>query len=123
MVAFARWAVVTGMLASALACGSTGETVTNQQITVGCGMCRFGIVNTERPGCYWAAEFGDKHVPVFGPLPHDHENHSPTGMCNMNRRAIVDGTLKEDRFVATRFELLPASAPPSDPAFTPDDEH
>jgi len=61
--------------------------------------------------------------PVSGAIPADHQNHSPTGMCNMKRKARIDGTLRSTGLVATKFELLPPEDVPEDPQFTPEDQH
>jgi hypothetical protein len=75
-------------------------------------------------GCFWAIEIGERHYPVS---PKDlvvgHENHGPEGMCNMSRQARVDGEVKGGRFLASRFELLPATDVPIVPTFTPADKH
>lgn len=96
--------VVTLVLAVLVACGH-GEKLENRELTVACGMC---ILKSEPRGCYWAAVIDDKVVPVVGPgVPVDHDSHGPGGMCTMERRAIISGTLDGERIVADRFELLP----------------
>jgi len=92
-----------------------------QTVTVGCGMCIYQLPNSN--GCYWAAEVDGQHFVVQGDLPKNHENHAPDGMCNMSRRAVIDGTLEGNRLFAKRFELLDSEAVPETPSFTPADIH
>jgi hypothetical protein len=93
-----------------------GETV-----RAACAMCIFEMQGVR--GCLWAVEIAGKFYLADGNLPKNHENHSPTGMCNMERKAVVDGELRGGRFVATRFDLKPATSPPEKPRFTPRDIH
>ncbi|TNE86020.1 MAG: hypothetical protein EP330_24100 [Deltaproteobacteria bacterium] len=102
-------------------CGEPAVKVMSRQVTVACGTCIFRLPNGR--GCYWAAEIDGKYYPVTGNVPKDHENHSPEGMCNMKRTAIVDGEISGTTFIATRFELQPAEAPAVDPTYTEDDAH
>jgi hypothetical protein len=43
--------------------------------------------------------------------------------CNMPRQALVDGELLGGRFVASRFELLPATNVPEKPRFSEEHVH
>ena len=97
------------------------KTLAGQTITVGCGMCIFRMEGAST--CEWAAEIDGEHYWVRGPVPHDHNNHMPDGICNMRRLAIVDGEVRGDLLIASRFELLPAQSVPEKPRFTPADEH
>lgn len=110
------------VLAVSTGCESDGESITDRTVQVGCGMCRFHREGAT-PGCYWAADFGDKVVPVRGDaLPRDHEQHAPDGMCNVTRDAVVSGTLYAGYFEATKFELAPVD-PATNPDFDPADVH
>jgi len=101
--------------------GPTGIPVENRTIEAGCGMCLYSM--KEAKGCMWAADIDGTPLLVNGALPRDHENHAPDGMCNVKRQVVVDGHIRGDRFVATRFELKPAENVPEVPKFTPEDEH
>jgi hypothetical protein len=101
--------------------GPAGTPIENQTVTAACGMCLFSM--REAKGCMWAVEIEGTPYLVQGALPRDHENHSPDGMCNVKRQVVVDGHLREDRFVATRFDLLPAESVPEKPTFSPEDVH
>ncbi|MCO4745563.1 MAG: hypothetical protein KC912_12295 [Proteobacteria bacterium] len=103
------------------ACGEPAEQIRSRQVTVACGTCIFKLPNGR--GCYWAAEIDGEYYPVTGAVPKDHENHSPTGMCNMKRTAIIDGTLAGNTFIATRFDLKEADAPSDAPKYTEEDLH
>jgi hypothetical protein len=106
----------------AAGCEDGGETITDRTVQVGCGMCRFHREGAS-PGCYWAADFDGKVVPVRGDaLPADHDSHAPDGMCNVTRDAVVSGTLHAGWFEATKFELAPV-APAEHPEFDHHDEH
>lgn len=90
-------------------------------VTAACARCQFHMVDT--PDCPWAVEIEGKRYLVQGPVPEDHSKHSPDGICNMPREAVVDGRIKDDRFIATRLELLPAKNVPATPQFKPDESH
>lgn len=92
----------------ALACGESGVEVVDREVAVGCGTCMFHV--PEGRGCFWAVEIDGKAYPVGGVKPPDDmvEAHSEDGMCSVERRAIVSGSIRPDgRFLATEFELLP----------------
>jgi hypothetical protein len=115
-VALALWL---GLLAG---CGSEPVvTLAGEEVTVGCGMCLFEMEDATT--CEWAVEIDGKHYWVRGPVPQDHNNHMPNGICNMRRVAIVDGELRGNLLIASRFELQPAELVPEHPRFTPADEH
>ncbi len=120
---FLKAAVFTAAILTINGCGSTDTAtqLTDQVVTAGCGMCLYG--QPLGTGCYWAVEYEGKVYPVSGALPKDHENHAPTGMCNMKRQVRVDGTLRSTGLAATKFELLPPESVPDAPKFTPEDVH
>ncbi len=105
-------------------CEEEGEQVTDRTVRVGCGMCRFHREGAS-PGCYWAADFDGKVVPVRGDvLPADHDSHAPDGMCNVTRDAVVSGTLRAGYFEATKLELMPvATAEQPEPGHEHEHEH
>lgn len=113
----ARRLAVVLVVISTLGC-NRGTKLEGATVTVGCGRCIFEMEGLK--GCPWAVELEGKAYLVQGPLPDDHSTHAPDGICNMRRQAIVDGQLKGDRFVATRFELLPARDVPANPRFKTD---
>ena len=109
-----------GVLASSCA-GSRDIPVPGQTVDVGCGRCIFAM--EEAQGCPWAAEIDGKHYLMLGEIPKDHVNHSPTGICNVRRQAQVEGFIRQDRFVASSLELLPAKNVPVKPTYTEKDQH
>ena len=106
----------------AVACGGGPVKVHPREAVVACGMCRMGMPPSER-GCFWAIKLDGRHYTVSGATPRDHENHAPDGMCNVDRKAMVAGTIAGSTFRADRFDLLPieAAAVPAKPTFTLDD--
>jgi hypothetical protein len=102
-------------------CGEPTQQVRSRKVTAGCGTCQFRLVNGV--GCYWTIELDGKLYPVTGSIPKDHAMHSPDGMCNMKRTAIVDGEISGTTFIASRFDLQPAEAPADAPMFTESDDH
>lgn len=97
------------------------KVVDGEVVPVACGTCIYKI--PEGQGCYWAIELDGQHYPMAGTFPEGHDSHGPEGMCNMERQAKVSGELRGTNFVASSFELLPAKDVPTDPKFTPEDEH
>ena len=108
-------------------CGGSSQTgVTMQTVDVACARCVFRMDESrleDVPGCPWAAEIEGETYLVYGPVPHDHSNHAPDGICNMRRQAAVEGNVRNGKFIASSFTLLPAADIPSQPAFTEADEH
>lgn len=102
-------------------CGEPAVEIRSQKVTVACGTCIFKLPNGR--GCYWAVELDGKHYPVTGDVPKDHENHAPTGMCNMKRSAILSGETSGNTFIATRFDLQPAESASVEPQYTEEDQH
>ncbi len=101
--------------------GDPGTSVVNRTVTAGCGLCLYSM--PEAGGCAWAVEIDGTTYLATGALPRDHENHAPEGMCNMKRQVVVDGNIRGDRFVATRFDLQAPGTVPEKPRYTPEDEH
>ena len=96
--------------------------IENREVTTACGRCVFGLPEAT-VGCPWAVEIDGRRYLVQGRVPEGHQNHAPDGICNMPRRAVVDGRIRGDKFISTRFELKPAEKVPQKPRFTPKDEH
>lgn len=84
---------------------------TNQQKTqiveAACGQCKFKMQG--KKGCDLAVRIGGKSYFVEGTKIDDHgDAHSKEGFCNAVRKAEVSGEVKDGKFVATSFKLLPA---------------
>ena len=106
---------------SAIGCGEPPIKVYTREATVACGMCRMGMPS-ER-GCFWAIKLDGKQYTVAGRMPTNHENHAPDGMCNVDRKATVEGTIVGSTFRAQRFDLKPLDddSIPDAPTFKPAD--
>ena len=102
-------------------CSKGGEALHNETITVGCARCVFEMEGAV--GCPFAAEIDGKHYMIQGVVPEGHESHAPDGICNMRRKAVVDGRLRDGKLITTRLELLEAKEVPNQPRFTEDDIH
>lgn len=81
------------------------KTSTSQLVDASCGQCQFGM---DGEGCDLAIRIDGQVYYVDGTSIDDHgDAHSEAGFCNCVRKARVNGELKDGRFVATSFELLP----------------
>lgn len=76
-----------------------------QLVDAACGQCKFNL-----PGksCDLAVRINDKayfvdsaHIDAYG------DAHAKDGFCNAIRKAEVQGSIINDRFVATYFRLVP----------------
>ena len=77
-----------------------------QIVEAACGQCQFKM---EGKSCDLAVRINGKSYFVDGAKLDDHgDAHSQQGMCNAIRKARVTGEVKDGRFVASAFELLPA---------------
>ncbi len=77
-----------------------------QVVEVSCGQCQFGM---KSKGCDLAVRLDGKTYFVDGAkLDAFGDAHAEDGFCNAVRKAEVIGEVKEGRFVATYFKLLPA---------------
>ena len=82
----------------------TKETTT-QTVEASCGQCQFGLTGG---GCDLAVRMDGKAYYVEGSSMSDHGNpHAHDGMCLKVRSAEVSGEVKDGKFVATSFKLLP----------------
>jgi len=94
--------------------GSSSDPSVNlvsQVVEAACGECQFDM---EGNGCDLAVRFDGKGYYVDGAKMDDHgDAHGDDGMCNVIRTAKVTGEIKEGRFVATSFEVLPGDDQPA----------
>lgn len=71
-----------------------------------CGQCKFGL---KGEGCDLAVRIDGKAYYVVGASIDDFgDAHADDGLCMAVRKAKVEGEIKDGRFVATKFEVLPA---------------
>ncbi len=83
-------------------------TLASQVVETSCGECQFGMGGT---GCDLAVRIDGKPYFVDGTQIDDHgDAHGDDGLCNCIRQARVSGKIKDGRFVATTFALLPTAA-------------
>ena len=76
-------------------------------VEAACGECLFGLKGKD---CDLAVRIYGRSYFVDGAHLDGHgDAHAADGMCQVIRRARVTGEVKRGRFVATSFELLPAS--------------
>jgi hypothetical protein len=76
-----------------------------QIVEVSCGQCQFGM---KAKGCDLAVRIDGKTYFIDGTKIDEHgDAHAEDGFCNAVRKAEVIGEVKEGRFVATYFKLLP----------------
>jgi hypothetical protein len=69
-----------------------------------CGTCMFKM---EGNGCNLAVKYNNTSYYVKGTDIDDHgDAHDTTGFCNAIRKAKVQGTVKDGKFLVTYFELL-----------------
>ncbi len=73
-------------------------------VEVGCGQCRFGM---KGKSCDLAVRIKGKIYFVDGTSIDGHgDAHAKDGFCNSIRRAKVQGSIVNDRFSASYFEVL-----------------
>lgn len=99
-------------LVMATGCSTTGNHHTVRTITeptvveAACGQCLFG---KKGKGCDLAIRIEGQSYFVDGVnLDTLGDAHAKDGMCNMIRRAKVTGEIRNQRFAATSFVMLPA---------------
>ena len=109
------------MLASACS-GEPPIRIEDRVLTLACGRCVFEMPGVEE-GCPWAAEVDGKHYLVEGAVPHDHNSHEASGICNMPRQARVRGEIRGEVLYVSAVELLEPESLPESPRFTPADIH
>ena len=103
--------VLSGLLSLGLAalagCATPKQVVVAEPAVVeaACGECKFGL---KGDGCDLAVRIGGRAYFVKGvDMDSLGDAHAAHGLCNAIRKARVTGEVKDGRFVATRFELLP----------------
>lgn len=76
-----------------------------QVVEASCGQCKFGM---KGKGCSLAVRIDGKPYFVDGTGIDDHgDSHGDDGFCSKIRKAEVVGEVKDNRFVASSFKLLP----------------
>ncbi len=69
-----------------------------------CGSCQLGLKGDD---CLLAVRIDGKSYYVNGTAIDDHgDAHSKDGFCNAIRKAEAQGTIVDNRFVATYFKLI-----------------
>jgi hypothetical protein len=81
------------------------EAVKTQIVEASCGQCQFGL---KAKGCDLAVRIDGKAYFVDGSSIDEHgDAHASDGFCEAIRKAEVVGKVKNNRFIATSFKLLP----------------
>ena len=77
-----------------------------QIVEASCGQCQFGLKS--QMGCDLAIKIDDKAYFVEGAHIDDYgDAHDENiGFCNVVRKAKVTGTIENDTFKATSFEII-----------------
>ena len=79
--------------------------ITDQIVDASCGQCQFEM---EGSGCDLAIRVDGKTYYVDGSNIDDHgDAHADDGLCNCIRMAKVTGEIKDGRFEAAVFKVLP----------------
>lgn len=77
----------------------------NQIVEASCGQCQFGM---EGKSCDLAVRIDGKSYFVEGTNIDSHgDAHAKDGFCASIRKASVIGTIKDNKFVVTYFQLIP----------------
>jgi hypothetical protein len=80
-----------------------------QTVEAACGQCQFGMKG--KGGCDLAVRIDGKPYFVEGTDINKHgDAHAADGFCSAIRKAEVVGEIKNDKFVASSFNLLPTVA-------------
>lgn len=83
-----------------------------QIVEASCGQCQFGM---EGKSCDLAVRIDGKSYFVEGTNIDSHgDAHANDGFCASIRKAEVIGTINNNKFVVTKFKLLPISQKKSD---------
>ncbi|MCA8831099.1 DUF6370 family protein [Hymenobacter pini] len=83
----------------------TASATPTQIVEASCGQCRLGLPGK---GCDLAVRIDGKAYFVDGTNIDSHgDAHAKDGFCQAIRKAEVQGTVVNNRFVATSFRLLP----------------
>ncbi len=79
-----------------------------QIVEASCGQCQFGM--KDKKGCDLAVRIDNKTYFVEGTKMDEHgDAHGHDGMCTTIRKAEVAGEIKDNKFVASSFKLLPVA--------------
>jgi hypothetical protein len=78
----------------------------DETVTVACGRCIFDM---KVKGCPWAAQVDGHYFLVKGVVPSkkEHDEHAADGMCNVARKAVVSGELRDGALQLSKMRLLP----------------
>ena len=75
-------------------------------VEASCGQCQFGM--KDKKGCDLAVRIDGKSYYVDGTDIHKHgDAHAEDGFCSAVRNAEVVGEVKDNKFIASSFKLLP----------------
>lgn len=90
----------------ALGASAQDKKITKPQVVeASCGQCNFGM---KGKGCALAVKIDGKPYFVDGTSIDNHgDSHGKDGFCSKIRQAKVTGEVKNDRFLASSFTLLP----------------
>lgn len=77
-----------------------------QIVEASCGQCQFGM--KDKKGCDLAVRIDGKSYFVEGTKLDSHgDAHAADGFCSAVRKAEVVGEIKDNKFIASSFKLLP----------------
>ena len=77
-----------------------------QIVEASCGQCQFGM--KDKKGCDLAVRIDGKSYFVEGTKLDSHgDAHAKDGFCSTIRKAEVVGEIKDNKFIASSFKLLP----------------
>ena len=77
-----------------------------QIVEASCGQCKFGM--KDKKGCDLAVRIDGKSYFVEGTKLDSHgDAHAADGFCSTIRKAEVVGEVKDNKFIASSFKLLP----------------
>lgn len=94
------------MLTFSLGFAQDKKETKTQTVEAACGQCQFGM--SDKKGCDLAVRIDGKSYFVDGTDIHKHgDAHAADGFCSAVRKAEVVGMVKDNRFVASSFKLLP----------------
>lgn len=99
--------IATAFLFLALGANAQDKKITKPQVVeASCGQCNFGM--KDKKGCDLAVRIDGKPYFVDGTNLDDHgDAHAEDGFCSKVRKAEVTGEVKNNRFVASSFKLMP----------------
>ena len=104
--------MIVSVAAAIAGCVTRPSTALNKPTVVeaACGECKFGMKGQD---CDLAVRVNGESYFVDGVDPTAlGDAHAADGICTSIRKARVTGAIKDGRFQATSFELLPAAASP-----------